>query len=86
MISFHPEPSPLEGPNRPQNDLIGFEDFDDDELNLIATFLSRNPVSPEEAHSANDDGNLFASSSSSDNEWDADDRTPIPRRRSLVIP
>jgi hypothetical protein len=40
-----PEPSLWEGPNRPQNDVLSFEDFDDDELNLVATILSSNPVS-----------------------------------------
>jgi hypothetical protein len=78
ISSLPPEPSPWEGPNRPQNDRLGFEDCDDDELNLIATFLSRNPVSPEEAPAANDDANRFASSFSSDDEWDADDRSPYP--------
>jgi hypothetical protein len=75
ITSLPPEPSPWEGQNRPQNDLLGFEDFDNDELNLIATFLNSNRVSPEEALAANDDVNLFASSSSSDDEWDADDRS-----------
>jgi hypothetical protein len=62
MTSLPPEPSPWEGLNRSQNNFLGFEDFDDDELNLLATFLSSNPVSSEEALAANDDANLFASS------------------------
>jgi hypothetical protein len=81
ITSLPPEPSPWEGPNRPQDDFLGFEDFDDDELNLLATFLRSNPVSPEEALAANDDVNLFASLSSPDDEWDADDGGPysIPK-------
>jgi hypothetical protein len=38
FASAPPKPSPWKGPNRPQNDLLGFEDFDDDELNLLTAF------------------------------------------------
>jgi hypothetical protein len=86
IISLLPESSPWEGPNRPQNNLLGVGDFDDDELNLLAIFLSSNPVSPEEALAANDDANLFSSSSSSDDEWDADDRSPYPTSKVIAYP
>jgi hypothetical protein len=76
ITSLSPEPFPWEGQNRAQNHLLGFEDFDDDKLDLLATFLSSNPVSPEEALATNDDANLFASFSSSDDELDADYRSP----------
>jgi hypothetical protein len=59
--------------------------FDDDELALIATFVSSNPLSPEEVLAANDDANLFASSSSSD-EWDAEDRSPYPTPKVAAYP
>jgi hypothetical protein len=68
ITSLPPEPSSRTGPNRLQNDLLGFQDFDDDELNLLATFLSSNPVFPEEALAASGDANLFASLSSSADE------------------
>jgi hypothetical protein len=86
ITSLSPEPSPWEGSNRLQNDFLNFEDFDDDELNLLATFLSSSPVSPEEALTANDDGNLFASSSSFDDKCDADDRSPYPRPNVTTYP
>jgi hypothetical protein len=86
ITSLLPEPSLCESPNRLQNDLFDFEDFDDDELNLLATFLSCNSVSPEEALAANDDANLFASSSSSDDEWNADDRSHHPTPKATACP
>jgi hypothetical protein len=73
-------------PKSPQNDLLGFEDFDDDELNILETFLSSNPVFPEETLAANDDANLFAPSSSSDDEWDANDRSPYPTPKVTACP
>jgi hypothetical protein len=75
---------PWEGPNRPQTDLLGFEDFEDNKLNLLATFLSRDSVSPEEALADSDDANLFAFSSSSDDEWDAGNRSPYPTPKIMA--
>jgi hypothetical protein len=86
ITSLPPEPSPWEDPHRPQNDLLGFEDFDDDELNFLTTFLSSNPVFPEEALAVNDDANLYTSSSSSDDEWDADDRSPYLTPKVTAYP
>jgi hypothetical protein len=86
ITSLPPEPSPWEGPNRPHNDLLDFEDFEGGELNLLATFLRSNPVSPEETLAANDDTNLFTSFSSFDDEWDADDRRAYPTLKVTAYP
>jgi hypothetical protein len=48
--------------------------------------LSSNPVSREEALADNDDANLFASSSSFNGEWDADNRSLYPTPKVTAYP
>jgi hypothetical protein len=54
-----------------QTDLAIFENFKQDDLDLIATLFRSNPVSLENVLAMIDDTNLFGADSSSDNSWES---------------